>query len=198
VKLLFAILVTALLCACPNQHDPVRWGTVRVYFERGDGNPLAFQSGDIATMRLALPDMRALGPDFLEAIDRVSSDVAIEHFDSGLNCAGGAATYTPATRVIRIDPVCASQSGGGLALRAALSHELGHHAGILRHICRRVGEAADCSPVGFGPAVMNPSLSYGDNAGPTLDMVYAGPLPTWQPTQLDLDEFRATRMDGGR
>lgn len=180
-------LVVVLVSACmPSQRDPARYGTRSVHVVTGDGVPNAFAASYLAAFDDALRDAEALGPAFVRVADRSRADLTFEHFDSGPGCAMGAGQFTVGTSLARVDPVCTQ---GLLVLRAAIVHELGHWLG-LRHVCRQPGEVADCSPVGFGPAVMNPALTYGDGAGPTLDTAYVGPVPSFQPTELDLAEFR--------
>lgn len=180
------LLAALLLCSClPTQNDPLRYGVRRVHVVTGD-QPGAFASSYLPTFDEALRDLAALGPTFVRVPDSLSADVTVEHFDSGPACAMGAGSFTLGSAVVRIDPVC---TPGLLVQRAALAHEIGHWLGM-QHVCRNVGEARDCSPVGYGAAVMNPSLTYGDDAGPTIDTAYVGPVPTFQPSELDLAEFR--------
>ena len=90
-------------------------------------------------------------------------------------CAG---LYTLGSAVARIDE---SRTPGELAWESVAAHELGHWLG-LQHVCRYQGEAADCSPVGYGPAVMNPSVY--EQALPDG----ADAIPTTSFTTLDLLE----------
>lgn len=173
----------------PSQRDPARYGTRRVHVTTGDGVPGAFASSYVPTIEQALRDAEALGPAFARVLDRAQADVTIEHFDAGPMCAGGAGQHTLGTNVVRIDPVCTQ---GSLVMRAAVIHELGHWLGM-SHVCRQAGEATDCSPVGFGQATMNPSLTYGDPTGLPFDTAHVGLAPAFQPTELDLAEFRRTR-----
>jgi hypothetical protein len=81
-------------------------------------------------------------------------------------------TYVAETDFIYIDPRC---SGSTTQFRAVIVHEIGHWLGM-RHICRVDRKTSDaCSPVGFGDAVMNPTLN--------LDQ---SPIPG----ALDLAEYR--------
>lgn len=180
-----ALTLALVLGACiPTQNDPTRYGVRRVHVVTGD-QPGAFATSYLPTFDEALRDVGALGPTFVRTSARDLADVTVAHFDSGPRCELGAGRYTPIARLIEIDPVCTQ---GLLVQRAALAHEIGHWLGM-RHVCRFAGEVQDCSPVGYGPAVMNPSLTYGDDAGPTLDSAYVGPVPTFQPTELDLAEY---------
>lgn len=179
-----ALLVAVLLACAPTQHDAPRYGVVRIHFPPGN-----WASNFTDQFRLAMQDAAALGPDFAVTTDASQATVIVEHFDSGPGCRDGAGRWLTGTNRVQLDPVCLP---GLLFQRAAFLHEVGHALGM-RHVCRQTGQTADCSPIGLGVAVMNPSLSYGDTGGPTFDTAYTGPTPQWFPTQLDLDEFRRTR-----
>lgn len=103
--------------------------------------------------------------------------IAVRRFSSpGCARLGQASYYGD---VIEIDPACIVDSR---MLAFVVRHELAHQAGG-HHICRFPGELPDredkggCSPVGYGPALLNP-VYY------TLDP------PPMQPTALDLAELR--------
>ena len=178
-----AILVLAL-CACtPSQHDPQRFGTVIVAFAPSLDGTLDWRTDQLPELRAELVALNALGPTFIEASEG-AAQIVVRPFDSGTGCAHGVGRWTPGTTFVEIDPACAQ---GYTELRAAVGHEIGHAIG-LSHVCFTAGEAPDCSPVGVGPAMMNPQLSYGD----ILDAMPGDPLGVAQdtPTALDLDEYR--------
>jgi hypothetical protein len=166
-------------CAA-SQHAPVRWGTVRVGFvERG------FRGEQLSAMRDELRAMEALGPSFAET-SVASADVVVVSIDDGAceRSVDGAGWYDSASRTISINLACVD---GAESLRAVLGHELGHSLGM-GHVCRPQERGSDCSPVGFGYALMNPSTSRGDalSDGPPFA------VPTTEPAPLDLAEFRRT------
>lgn len=179
---LAALAAVALLARCEpaTQHDPDRYGRVTVFLA-SDWLPV-----DRPRLREALANLARLGPAFVETEFASSADVVLRPFASpGCALAG---RHTVGTRIAEVDPAC---TPGDTAFRTAVAHEVGHVLGMA-HVCRREAEAADCSPVGYGSAVMNPYLW--EQKDP-LD-----PVPfTDRPTDLDLAEFRRVRRtDVGR
>lgn len=176
--LLFLLTVFAR-CEPTTQHNPDIYGRVTVFLS-SEWLPI-----DRPRLREALVNLNRLGPAFVETEFASTADVVIRPFESpGCALAG---RHVVGTRVAEVDPAC---TPGDTAFRTAVAHEIGHVLGM-RHVCRREGEAEDCSPVGYGPALMNPYLW--EQKDP-LD-----PVPfTDSPTDLDLAEFRRTRRDGGR
>lgn len=180
---LLALAALALAaCVAPSQHDPAAYGTVAVYYAPDDW---ASSYRDVFREELRVLDR--LGPRFVEAATEAEATVVVRHWVSP-DCAAAAARWTRGTRVVELDPVCLP---GTLVLRTAFQHEVGHALG-LAHVCRRAGDAPDCSPVGFGPALMNPFVVTGD-AGPGFEEAYVGQVPHFEPSELDLAEFRRTR-----
>lgn len=183
------ILVLAILtltaCTAPSQHNEARWGAVRVFFAPSQDGVWDWSQTQRSTLRSALTAANALGPTFVEATDSAHADIVLRDWDS-TDCSLGSGRWYPGTNVIEVNPTCVA----GLELQAAAIHELGH---VLRmtHICMEGGELMVCSPVGIGPAVMNPRVSYGD----VLDMTGATPytgVAQDTPTDLDLAEWRRT------
>lgn len=184
VRALSLLALCALAgCASPSQRNPARYGTVRSWFP-----PTDWSSSNLENLRVALRDAEALGPAFVVAASEAASDVTVAHWIAPANCVP-AARFVLGGRVVELDPVCLP---GLLYQRAALIHELGHWLGM-SHVCERSNEEPWCSSVGIGGAVMNPSFTFADSTGPTFNGAYTGPAPWFQPTDLDLAEFRRVR-----
>lgn len=177
--LLFLLTVFAR-CEPTTQHNPDIYGRVTVFLS-SEWLPI-----DRPRLREALVNLNRLGPAFVETEFASTADVVIRPFESP-GCAS-AGQHRIGTRVAEVDPNC---TRGDTAFRTAVAHEVGHALGM-GHICREDREVPDCSPVGYGPAVMNPYLWEPKDP---LD-----PVPfTDVPTDLDLAEFRRVRRtDAGR
>lgn len=172
----------ALLASCtPTQHDPATYGTVRVFIAP-EWLPI-----DRQRIRDELARLGALGPAFVEAGEggRSTAQVVVQPFDSR-QCSLGAGRWEVGSRIAEVDPTC---TAGDTAFRAAVGHEVGHVLG-LHHVCARPGDAPDCSPVGYGPAMMAPTL------GSSVEGFDAA-LSQDEPTVLDLAEYRRARRYGG-
>lgn len=183
MRFLLAVAVLFVVsCVAPSQHDPARWSRISVAFGAPIDSAGPWRDDQLAELRAELPALDALGPSFVEATDG-SADLVVRPFDSGAECRLGAGRYTLGASFVEIDAAC---TGGYTGLRAAMGHEIGHALGM-SHVCTHDGEASDCSPVGYGFAMMNPRLSYGD----ALD---SGPndIASDAPTEFDLAEFRRT------
>jgi hypothetical protein len=141
-----------------------------------------WRADQLAELRAELHALDALGPSFVEASEAAAS-IVVRPFDSGPGCVRGAGRFAVGTAYVEIDPACAA---GYAALRAAVGHEIGHAIGMA-HVCTYDGEAPDCSPVGVGFAMMNPSLSYGDTTDPASTV---SDIASDAPTDLDLAEYR--------
>jgi len=176
-KTLERILFLSVLAGCtnPSQHDPARDGTVTLAFGPAlkDGRP--WTPDEIKALREEIPALNALGPTFIET-NEATAQWIVRPFDSGGHCVHGGGNFTPGTRYLECDPAC---TFGFLALQQCMGHELGHALGM-SHVCHQPGEELDCSPVGYGVAMMNPRLADGERI--------ASPMPT----ELDLSEYRRT------
>jgi hypothetical protein len=190
-RALVALLALAALAGCdpPSQADPGRYGTVSVYVDPG------WLSLDKARVRDELRNLAALGPRFVEAGEghRATARVIVQPYNSE-GCTLGAGRWIVGSRVVEIDPDC---TPGDTAFRQAVGHEIGHALGM-HHICAHEGDAPDCSPVGFGPAMMAPRLG-GESGSIGFGEAFVDALGEDAPTVLDLAEYRrVAARDGGR
>lgn len=180
VLLLLLSLLAAACTTAPSQHDPARYGEVTVF--------VAPEWLDIDEARVVaeLTNLNALGPRFVQAPTgtRSTARVIVQPFNSP-SCFVDAAHWIVGTRIVEIDPTCTSSDS---AFRQAVGHEIGHALGM-NHVCEREGDAPDCSPVGWGDAMMGPRIRKADDS-PGFTEVYSGALGFDEPTELDLAEFR--------
>ena len=175
-------------CAPPSQADPALYGTVTVFIDPG------WLQLDQTRIRDELVLLSALGPRFVEAGtgNRATSRVIVQPFDS-YGCSLGAGRWLVGTRIVEIDPTC---TPGDSLFRQAVGHEVGHAIGMT-HICLHPHDAPDCSPVGYGPAMMNPRLNAA-TVGAGFGEAFTDTLGEDSPTELDLAEYRrSVTRDGG-
>lgn len=167
-----------LLLACePNRNDPVVYGAINVWVSP------SWLANDQRRIDESLRLLSRFGPAFLRTEDRAVADVLLQPFESTNCVVTGAGRWRVGTRLAEVDPVC---TPGDTAFRTVANHEVLHVLG-LGHVCQRSGP--DCSPVGYGVAIMNPELSEG---GDPLDPV----TPTDVPTTLDFAEWDRVRRIG--
>ncbi len=180
LEMRLALLAALLLsCAAPSQHDP-SLPPVRVALAPSTDGVLDWRADQRAEVARELDALGALGPSFV-LVDVASADLIVREFDSGPGCAGGVEQYTLGSRVVLVDPACAH---GYNELRTAVGHGIGHALGM-GHVCLVAGDAPDCHGA-LGPALMNPSVSYGDVLEPGRFTGIGTPVPT----ELDLAEWR--------
>jgi hypothetical protein len=176
MRYLLTLIAFATMIGCdpPSQADPARFGTISVYID-----PEWLQL-DKARIRDELALLDALGPHFVDAGEggRSTARVVVQPFDSQ-GCTLGAGRWIVGSRIVEVDPTC---TAGFSAFGQAIGHEIGHALGM-QHVCARPGDAHDCSPVGFGPAMMAPSLGGGGES-------FSPELAQEAPTELDLAEYR--------
>lgn len=190
------ILVLNLVFKRPNHHNEARWGTVHIRLMEG------FSQHHQAQARLILPELNRLGPTFVlggdgpNVIKVVNVDLTTGR--SGQCPDRGVARYVTNQLTgeshIEIDPTC---THGNLEFRTALMHEVGHALGM-QHICQFNEKRQDCSPIGRGLAVMNPSMLYEEDGEPGLEQAYIGALPTFEIQALDIQEFERVATPGQR
>lgn len=190
-RALVALLALVALAGCdpPSQADPARYGTVRVFIDP------EWLDVDEALIVRELARLEALGPAFVSAGEggRSTARVAVQAFVSR-DCTTDAAHWEVGSRVVEIDRTCFTSES---TFSQAIGHEIGHALGM-GHVCLRAGDAAECSPVGFGPAMMNPRIS-ADGPGPGFHEAWLDALGEADPTPLDLAEYRrVAARDGGR
>lgn len=183
---LLALFVTTCNGSCnkPTQHNQTRYGTVTVAFAQSLDGIWDFNQTQRSALQEELNDLSALGPTFVLAPEG-SATYVIRAWSSGGHCEHGAGQWTPGTHFAEVDATC---TGGLLGLRTAVAHELGHMLGM-QHICMAANELTNCSPVGYGPAIMNPNVSYGDPlVGEENVSAYTG-VPQVAPSHLDILEY---------
>lgn len=176
MKKFFCLLILGILSCNPSQSDPVRYGVVKVW---ADPNWIPY---DQERIRSVLTNLQALGPAFVLTANPSEADVLVSPYEANNCTTDGAGRYFPGTRRVEVDPVC---TPGDIFFRATVGHEIGHALGM-KHICRRTEEVSDCSPVGYGEAMMNPYYHEVDLSGDFVN-------PSENPTELDLAEFRRVR-----
>lgn len=187
-SLIALFLISLMGCDPPSQADPARFGTVTVFIAP------EWLNIDKERIRAELVNLNALGPLFVESGEgnRSISRIVVQPFDSN-GCTLGAGRWIVGSRVVEVDPTC---TPGDTAFRQAVGHEVGHALGM-SHICQHPDDAPDCSPVGHGPAMMNPQLG-GSSTPIGFNEAFNGRLAEDQPTVLDLAEYRRiAAIDGG-
>jgi hypothetical protein len=176
-------LLTSAACVAPSQHDENKWGIVKTALGPSLDEDLAWRPDQAMEIQTALTALQALGPSFPVVSEGDADAVVIRPFFSKGPCRPGdqVGRFAPGTRVVECNPDCAH---GYMELRTCVEHEIGHFLN-LQHICVTHREVADCSPVGYGYAVMNPQIAYGDAFDDNGINV-----STDAPTSLDLAEYR--------
>lgn len=152
--------------AAPAPPPPGGWGTVRVWVAP------AFESSARAAILAELPRLRALGPVFEEAPGPGGGVVEVRPFRG--ECFADVAHVLPGSRVVELDLSCMSEEE---AVATAAGHEIGHALG-LSHVCTEPGELPECSPVGYGPALMGPRLRRTTGLGEVFSGARGYPVPT--------------------
>ena len=177
---IFLALLGMFGCEPPSQHDPARYGTVSVYVDP------EWLDIDDALIVEQLGRLNALGPRFVRAPEggRSTSRVAVQAFVSR-DCSRDAAHWEVGSRVVELDRTCFPSES---TFQQAVGHVIGHALGM-QHICIHQGDAEVCSPIGFGPAMMNPRIN-GNDPGPSFTEAWGGELGEVDPTAADLEEFR--------
>lgn len=187
-----AAIFSVILGACnPTQHNEQRYGVVTIGFGAPIDTAGPWRSDQLVELRNELQELNALGPTFTE-VTEATAQIVVRPFDSSMRsgtCHLAAACYGQGNTYVEVDP---AETAGYLELRTAMAHEIGHALGM-HHVCFTAGEASDCdTAVGVGPAIMNPQISYGDVLDPNAVPGDPTGVPTTDPTDLDLAEFRRT------
>ena len=152
-------LACALLCACGDPpRAPATGHTYRVALASDPAGRTGWRTEHRASLTLALTALAATGDAWVES-DEASADLLVRSFDAGARCTH-AGEYTVGERFVRIDYACAP---GESLLAYAMTHELLHaltwqRARWTGHVCRHAGDAADCTALVQGDAVLNPVL----------------------------------------
>lgn len=149
------------------------WGTVRVWV-----SPV-FEASARRTILRELLRLHALGPAFEESPAPGGGVVEVRPFRG--DCFSDVAHVLPGSRVVELDLSCMSSEE---AVQQLVGHEIGHALG-LSHVCTQPGELPECSPVGYGLALMGPRVRRTTGLGE----VFSGALGTADPTDLDRAEL---------
>lgn len=210
------VLSTLAACVVPDQHDPRRFGVVRVGFgpsvETGPDAAGPWHQDQLREMRAQLAVLNRLGPTFVE-VPEGEADVVVRPFVSGPACLSGGATRGAGryprfgAAYVEVDASCAD---GYLVLRRIMAHELMHwltatRYGWVGHICpvRAVGEPeprTDCHPtIRQTGAILNADVRTSAAAPMVLerflDEVQAGFVDA-DPTEADLALLAACQRAG--
>lgn len=183
------VLLCAAHCVAPSQHDSSKWPTYTVALAEPIHHsditldPAPWRVDQLRAIQDEIMALWALGPTFV-ITQEDQAKLLIRPFDAKVDGMpkDQVGRYQEGTNFIECDP---ARAEGYEALKTCIGHEIGHWL-RLRHVCQQPYEVGECSPVGYGVAMMNPSISYGD---PITHEAFSQATPT----DLDLAEFRATR-----
>jgi hypothetical protein len=188
ILLIFGTTNLVIFLTKPNNHNESKYGIRRILMEGWNGTT---DQQYINWANQTLPELNRLGPTFqIVSSGEISVTVVKANIVENINqCDSHAGiAYQPYNRRIIIDTICIR---GELEFKTAFMHEIGHSLGML-HICRTEDKNRnDCSPIGRGLAVMNPTLS--NETGQDSNIfsgAVIGNLPTWNIQALDIDEFK--------
>lgn len=191
VKRLLLVLIFVTGCVAPDQHDAGRYGTYGVAlaapFKHDDPTLDAgpWRPDQVDVIQKCYKTFERLGPTF-PIVTEGQARILLRPYNAAVDSVDPkqAGRYLPESPIVECDP---ARTPGYEALCACVAHETGHFLGM-QHICMQPEEASDCSPVGYGVAVMNPSVVYGDTAKNET-------VSQSTPTDLDLAEFRRMQVD---
>jgi hypothetical protein len=191
VRCLLVVFVLAAGCVSPDQHDAAKYGTYGVAlaapFKHADPTLDAgpWRPDQVDVIAKCYQTFERLGPLF-PIVTEGQARILLRPYNASVDSTdprqGG--RYSPGSPIVECDP---ARTPGYEALCACVAHETGHFLGM-QHICMQADEVPDCSPVGYGVAVMNPSIVYGDTAKNET-------VSQSTPTGLDLAEFRRVQVD---
>lgn len=180
------VLTVAIGCVAPDQHDASRYGTYGVVLVAPskhadptlDAGP--WRPDQVDVIQKCYRTLERIGPVF-PFVTEDQAKIRVRPYNAAVDSLDPkqAGRYSPGSPIVECDPV---RTQGYEALCACVAHETGHLLGM-QHVCTQTGEAPDCSPVGQGVAIMNPSVVYGDTSKNET-------VSQSTPTDLDLAEFR--------
>jgi hypothetical protein len=187
---LLTVLAVLVLAGCgggvggPNNHDPARYGVVRVAFSSDDPTFLPRASA----MAAVVDELDKLGPDF-QAVTSGEYDVRVaiapdSEIPSPLafDCTVG---FDRATRTIRVSSRC---PGSDEDSRTLAAHSLGHWLGMAHVATAGVAHGT----VGMDYAVGPPESEEWINAREGDTLFFVGYDATAVVSQADVDEFIRT------
>jgi hypothetical protein len=157
----------------PNANDQRAHGEVSVYIPASVASSVAQN-----TVR----ELSRLGPTFRQVFDSSAADVVVVT-EMPTTCTS-AGYHRLGTSVATVNITCTHSPE---MLQLAMMHEIGHVLGMT-HVCKNAITTEQCSPVGYGPSMMNPVIEEGwtDDSVPNSGIQY-------EITSLDIQEYRRTR-----
>lgn len=159
--------------ACDGEAPASGWRSVEVWVAPG------FAPAARAAILSELLRLHALGPAFVVAPAPGGGVVEVRPFRG--DCFADVLHVLPGSRVVEVDLSCMSSTE---AVEQVVGHGIGHALG-LSHVCTAPGELPECSPVGYGLALMGPRLRRTTGLGE----VFSGARGTADPTDLDRAEL---------
>lgn len=189
MRCLLCVLALIVGCVAPDQNDPVLFRTygVALVLPLKHADPTLdagpWRPDQVEIIQRCYRTLNRLGPSF-EFVPEMQAQIWVRPYNAFVDSMDPrqVGRYWPGTPLLECDP---GRTPGYEALCACLAHETGHLLGM-QHICVAPGELPACSPVGYGFAVMNPSIVYGESA---TNETFSQSTPT----DLDLAEFRRSR-----
>lgn len=182
-RTLLALAFALASCTDPPARLPATGHTYRVALAPDPSGLTGWRPEHRAALAAALSALAATGDTWVDSTP-AEANLRVESFDAGSRCTH-AGEYAPGESRARVDYACAP---GTELLAYAITHEALHwltwrRARWVGHVCRAPGDAADCTALVAGDAVLNPALPRAfDDEGEPL----GPPGPHLRPADLEL------------